>query len=148
MTMSTASGSPSLCLLPRKQKQISTLDHWNSAFDIFMTIYLTKYPTQAVAMLKRSETVNQLGKKGGDFIKYDENGRYLMQSKVMSWDIFHPEQYVQVMTNVNNIMPGKNNSSPIARGYCFEHHAGRFCPGCVHSHRCPACQGPHSMKNA
>ena len=63
MAMSTASGSPSLCLLPRKPKQISTLDQWNSAFNIFMTIYLTKFPTQAVAVLKHSETINQLGKK-------------------------------------------------------------------------------------
>ena len=145
MAMSTASGSPSLCLLPRKPKQISTLDQWNSAFNIFMTIYLTKFPTQAVAMLKHSETVNQLAKKGGDFIRYDENVRYLRQSKVMAWDIFHTEQYVQAMTNVNKIVPVKNTSSPIPRGYCFEHHAGRFCPGCVHSHRCPACGGPHPM---
>ena len=63
MAMSTASGSLSLCLLPRKPKQISTLDQWNSVFNIFMTIYLTKFPTQAVAVLKHSETVNQLGKK-------------------------------------------------------------------------------------
>ena len=54
MAMSTASGSPSLCLLPRKPKRISTLDQWNSAFNIFMTIYLTKFPTQAVAVLKPS----------------------------------------------------------------------------------------------
>ena len=45
MSMSTASGSPSLCLIPRKQKQITTLDQWNSAFNIFMTIYLTKFST-------------------------------------------------------------------------------------------------------
>ena len=56
MSMSTASGSPSLCLIPRKQKQIITLDQWNSAFNIFMTIYLTKFPTEAVAMLKHAET--------------------------------------------------------------------------------------------
>ena len=61
MAMSTASGSPSLCLIPQKQKQITTLDQWNSAFNIFMTIYLTKFPTEAVAMLKHAETVNQLG---------------------------------------------------------------------------------------
>ena len=73
-----------------------------------MTIYLTKFPTQAVAMLKHSETVNQLAKKGGDFIRYDENVRYLRQSKVMAWDIFHTEQYVQAMTNVNKIVPVKN----------------------------------------
>ena len=50
MAMSTASGSPSLCLIPRKQKQITTIDQWNSAFNIFMTIYLTQFPTEAVAM--------------------------------------------------------------------------------------------------
>ena len=48
-----------------------------------------------------------------------ENVRYLTQSKVMGWDTFHTEQYVQAMTNVNTIVPGENTSSLIRRSYCF-----------------------------
>ena len=63
ITMSSGSGVPSLCLLPKKRQGITSIDQWNTAFTIFMSVYLTKFPLEAKAILKYSETVNVLQKK-------------------------------------------------------------------------------------
>ena len=63
-----------------------------------MSVYLTKFPLEARAILKYSETVNVLQKKGGNFLAFDENVRYLRQCKLSAWDTFHTEQYVEAMT--------------------------------------------------
>ena len=145
ITMSSGSGVPSLCLLPKKRQGISSIDQWNTAFTIFMSVYLTKFPLEAKAILKYSETVNVLQKKGGNFLAFDENVRYLRQCKLSAWDTFHTEQYVEAMTQFKQ--PTSSTPSPtgrqIPRGFCFEHHEGRRCDGCRHNHRCPWCGGSH-----
>ena len=142
ITMSSDAGVPSLCLLPKINRSIATTDQWNSAFTIFMSIYLTKFPFQAHDILKYSRTINDLKKKGGHFLTYDENVRYLRQRSPSSWGTFHTELYVAAMTNV--ALPSQHVARNISRGFCFTHHAGRFCDGCSHSHRCPYCGDAHA----
>ena len=124
-----------------KRQGISSIDQWNTAFTIFMSVYLTKFPLEAKAILKYSETVNVLQKKGGNFLAFDDNVRYLRQCKLSAWDSFHTEQYVEAMTPSKQ--PTSSTPSPtgrqIPRGFCFEHHEGRLCPGCRHNHKCPWC---------
>ena len=138
VSISSQSGVPSLCLLPKNKETILTIEQWNAAFTVYMTIYLTSFPTETHAILKYSQTINHMFTNGGDFITYDKNVRYMRQSNISPWDTFHTELYVRAVTGTRH-----NNGRPIPRGYCFEHHAGRLCTGCVHSHKCPWCGAMH-----
>ena len=110
-----------------------------------MPIYFSKYPLEAKAILKYSKTVNVLQKKGGNFIAFDDNMRYRRQCQLSARDVFHTEQYVEVMTSATH--PPTSAASAIPNGFCFEHHEGRFCAGCRHSHKCPWCGGPTQPQN-
>ena len=52
------------------------------------------------------------------------------------WQVYGAKSAVQQISN---------NTTDIPRCFCFIHHSGRFCPGCIHSHRCPSCGGPHPV---
>ena len=68
ISMTTAAGNPWLCLLPKTVKRVVAIEQWNAAFTIFMSIYLNKFPAEAIPILKHSQTVNKLQAQGGDFI--------------------------------------------------------------------------------
>ena len=63
--MSTGGGVPALRLQPKQRAKISSIDQWCSAFNIFMTTCLIKFPAQEQAILKYSETVRHIKKSGG-----------------------------------------------------------------------------------
>ena len=60
---------PTLCLEPlQKGKNISTIDTWTSAFQIFFGIYTSKFPAEAPALMKYGEVVQDLAEKGANWI--------------------------------------------------------------------------------
>lgn len=99
ISMSTGSGDPALCLIPKKQAKINSIEMWNTAFNIYMSVFLQKFPEEAMPLLKHTETVHILAQKGGDFVAYDENVRYSRQLNPHPWDTFFTEQYVQAMAH-------------------------------------------------
>ena len=109
-----------------------------------MTIFLTKFLTQAQSILQYCKTVRRIEKAGGDFVSFDENVRIQRQNNPIAWDTFNAEQYVVAMTKSNK-QPSSTftPAHKVPRGFCFAFHAGRFCPGCQHSHMCPGCGGSH-----
>ena len=144
LALTTGTGAPALCLQPKRKTTIVSIDQWCSAFNIFMTIFLTKFQTQAQSILQYCETVRRIEKAGGDFVSFDENVRIQRQNNPTAWDTFNAEQYVVAMTHSNK-SPSSNftPAHKVPRGFCFAFHAGRFCPGCQHSHMCPGCGGSH-----
>ena len=57
-TSKDSPGQPTLCLEPlQKGKNISTIDTWTSAFQIFVGIYTSKFPAEALALIKYGEVV-------------------------------------------------------------------------------------------
>ena len=79
-TSEDSPGQPTLCLEPlQKGKNISTIDTWTYAFQIFVGIYTSKFPAEAPALMKYGEVVRDLTEKGANWIYYDTNFRYLRQ---------------------------------------------------------------------
>ena len=53
-----AGATPSLCLEPtRKAKAISTIEQWTDAFQVFVGVYTSKFPSEAPALMKYGEVV-------------------------------------------------------------------------------------------
>ena len=75
MALTTGTGAPAVCLQAKRKAKIFSIDQWCSAFNIFMTIFFTKFPTQAQSILQYCETVQRIEKAGADFVSFDENVR-------------------------------------------------------------------------
>ena len=59
-TSKDSPGQPSLCLEPlQKAKNISTIEAWTSAFQIFVGIYRSTFPAEAPALMKYGEVVTE-----------------------------------------------------------------------------------------
>ena len=81
-TSKDSPSQPTLCLEPlQRGKNISTIDTWTSAFQIFVGIYTSKYQAEAPALMKYGEVARDLAEKGANWIYYDTNFRYLRQKK-------------------------------------------------------------------
>ena len=100
LTVKGAEGNmaaPGICLEPvAKPKKVLTLETWFSCFRIFVGIYCKKYPTEAPALMKYGEVVQDLAAKGHNWKFYDENFRFLRQSQPGSfpWRVIHWELWM------------------------------------------------------
>ena len=79
LTIQNAGSSdlPSFALEPiSKPKKITTIDFCLTAFHIFVGVYMGKCPTEAPALMKYSEIVQDLAVRGHNWRYYDENFRF------------------------------------------------------------------------
>lgn len=79
---STEGLSPTLALEPlNKPKKISSIDTWLQAFHVFVGVYASRYPDEAPGLMKNGSTIQDLGVRGHNWRFYDENFRFLRQSR-------------------------------------------------------------------
>ena len=79
LTIQNAGSSdlPSFALEPiSKPKKITTIDFCLTAFHIFVGVYTGKCPTEAPALMKYSEIVQDLAVRGHNWRYYYENFRF------------------------------------------------------------------------
>ena len=73
---------PSLCLEHVKQKRRSlTIDQWLTTFNVFVAVYTIKTPSAINSLMKYCEVVRDIAAKQGNWRYYDEQIRFLRQSK-------------------------------------------------------------------
>ncbi|XP_078363440.1 uncharacterized protein LOC144647516 [Oculina patagonica] len=148
---SSTSQQPVVSLEPVQQtKRIATIDHWTSAFQIFVAIYTIRFPECAPALMKYSATVRDLAAKNAHWRYYDENFRYLRQKSLFPWDEMQWELWLQAhhmnrssfqTTSPSNSTRPAKQSFP--RGYCWKFHQGDTCFGCNFKHECFKCGATH-----
>ena len=83
---------PSLALEPvTKTKKLLTIASWTSSFMIFVGVYTSQFPSEAPALMKYGEIVQDLASRGHDWHYYDENFRYLRQNQpsAFPWGVIH-----------------------------------------------------------
>jgi hypothetical protein len=54
-------------------KKIKTLDQWITTFSIYMTIYCQKYQDAVGDLMKYMETVREIARGDGQWLKYVQN---------------------------------------------------------------------------
>ena len=153
LTVEGAEGNmaaPGICLEPvAKPKKVLTLETWFSCFHIFVGIYCKKYPTEAPALMKYGEVVQDLAARGHNWKFYDENLRFLRQSQPASfpWGVIHRELWMRSQTSVLRKMPlqppSSRTRSDTPLGFCFRFSKGAECSGCQYKHLCYKCEGSH-----
>ena len=165
LAFTSSDSGPALCLQPKKHAKIYDFDSWSSAFKVFSFVYLQKFPSESLPLIKYEETIRSISRLGGDFSSYDENFRYLRQQQLVPWDHHSSELYVHSMfhrsrfensfsprpesvsSNPRYSHPGTAytlpNGYPLPKGSCFTYHKGEECCECSFSHECPACSMIH-----
>lgn len=108
-----------------------------------------RFPKDAPALMKYSETVRDLAAKNAHWRYYDENFRFLRQKTLFPWDQIHWELWLQAH-HMQKAAPvassdARNNNlkSPFPSGYCWKFHWGAKCSSCNFSHECFKCGSQH-----
>lgn len=156
--VSRGADHPTLCLeAASKPKCIINIDTWMSAFRMFVVVYTQERPTDAPALMKYGEIIQDLASRGQNWKFYDENFRFLRQSNptLYPWGNIQRELWLQAQAQVsvnkqslpaNNVLPAKTNKQgQIPKGFCYRFHKGKNCPGCDYKHTCFKCEGNHSI---
>ena len=97
IVQNTASGNGSSCLIPSNKKVPKTINDWLSAFAIFGSVYIAKYPRDGSSLLKYGEIIRQIAGEGGNFNTYDVSLRKLRQTTLIEWNNFHTELYLKAL---------------------------------------------------
>ena len=155
ITINNADHIPSLCLEPvAKTKKFLTMESWLSCFHIFVGVYTRRYPTEAPALMKYGEVIQDLAARGHNWAFYDQNFRFLRQAQPSSfpWSNIHWELWMrsqQPFTRKHTPAPPQSKAKfeRTPKGYCFRFSKGLECAGCAYKHRCFKCEGTHQPKN-
>lgn len=74
--------NPSLCFEHVKPKRKNlTIDQWLTAFNVFVDVYTAMAPNFISFLMKKCEVVRDIAAKQGNWRYYDEQFRFLRQSK-------------------------------------------------------------------
>ena len=139
---------PALSLEPKKGRPMSEQD-WGAAFDIFVAVYVEKYPDELNAILTYAQHVKDQMRNGAHWRMYDTQFRRDREFTKCSWQMvrqdlelraFRPPQQQQAPRSNNAFKP------KLSKGYCFAYHnKDKVCTrdNCRFKHTCPRCGGPH-----
>lgn len=147
-------------LQPSKSKDPLTFSEWQSAFHIYMAIFIEKYPDQAAHMLKYMEIIKGIKIRKGDeaWRFYDDQFRRLCKTHLPAWQKPIDELYNVTMNKKYsgqqksyNFNAQQNNNthrqSTIFHGpkICFAFNLQRKCVNnpCPFKHACKICRGSH-----
>ena len=145
----------SISLAPQKQKAIDNLGQWCSAFSIYLTVRCQKYPHELPQLMTYMNTVKNLAHRNGNYLKYDQEFRYLRQSDILPWNTTHFGLWSECRDSPNNrsnntrsnrskqhtnqsYNRNTSNNPQHPPGYCFRFHNGKNCSSasCKFKHCC------------
>lgn len=151
-----------LALVPKtKPVAIKSMDQWNWAHQIFVTIVVQARPELAGPLMKYANIVQHIARKAGDqaAMHYDTNFRKWRQTAphLLPYDQANSELYLEALTyNVfrrgqpnqptSGNQSGHNGQSQAKICFAFQKKGVCNRANCVFKHVCKACGGPHSFR--
>ena len=80
-----------LTMIQKKKIFMLNTEQWNQAFTIYMSIYVEKYPDQAVHMLQYMGHIQEMAQMSGEFAArhYDQMFRNWRQSTPLPWNVIN-----------------------------------------------------------
>ena len=142
-------------LAPKKSgRKIQNLGQWCDSFMIYLTVYSRKFPEEVPQMTTYLHQMKTLSNKGGDYLYYDEEFRYLRAKSNIGWDII-PDLWLECRDVRSNRNKSQRNNNSNFRdknynfhpnyskqvhpaGYCYRYHNTGQCsnPSCTFKHFC------------
>jgi hypothetical protein len=153
-----------LSFVPQQQKRsFLTIQQWDSAFAIYMSVYLQRYPLQVADLLQYSQQIKSMAANSARWWQYDENFRRHRAQTQISWASTLLDKFLQAYVGVTSPKvnqsgsfqekKGKNGQSnsqtfrkKFKKGLCFRFNQGLICSsGCRFDHSCDTCGGAHGV---
>ena len=156
MSLSGQNDTPQLNFQPKRKRSLSETE-WSAAWDDYMAVYTTKYPSQLNDMITYSKTIKDFMRLGYNWQHYDIMFRTDREYTKCSWAALRVDLQISISTqrsfrpplskntdkSVNNY---SNNQTP--PGYCFKYHdkySKCTSPSCPYKHFCPRCGAKHPL---
>ena len=142
--------NPELNLEPRNGKQLSETE-WGEAFDIFLAVYVQRYPEQLNDLLSYARHVKELMRCGANWAFYDLHYRCDREFSHCSWLVVRQDLELKAYRLTMNTPfrgAGGKRGGKSPRGYCFKYHSSNaYCSQteCRFKHVCPKCQRSHPL---
>ena len=88
MTFKTTKPGEPVTLVPIKTKnQITSIDQWSKAFNVFTSVYTRKYIHQTHNLLTYADSIRDLANQGGDYLRYDREFRLARSRYAIPWEV-------------------------------------------------------------
>ena len=150
----------------KPQKQINNILSWSRAFQLYASIYTSKYTEEAAGMFQCMTLIQTLAKKTPNWQLYDIKFCKLRRYRTLPWSRLHVQThlYASLATpskptfqnnatpfraNSNNFRPSGQNQNQgriFKKGYCWEFQRTGKCSknNCSRTHKCSLCDGSHA----
>ena len=95
-------------------KRIASIHQWNNCFDIYMFIFIKKYPTMAIQLLKYANmNRNMSAKIGFESMRfYDEKFRKLRATHALNWSVMHDDAQLRACRFAASLLRDQEANSP------------------------------------
>ena len=134
----------------QKEVKITSCEMWTTAFLIYASIYLAKYPEHIQGILKYISTIRLAAQRCQNlgWVDYDTQFRLKRaRNPSMGWDQVDAELWLVYVTGTNSPQATHTQSSfpTKSRGRCFDYNYKGSCtkPYCFYTHLCMKCNQNH-----
>ena len=153
--------NPQLSLAPKKKQQL-TQTEWGAAMDIFIAVYLQRYPTEAGEILTYVKSVKDLMQEEADWAYFDYHYRTEREWTKQPWTTCDPNLEAKARYRAQKALlsapptrhtqsfrtsqPRQKGAITTPYGYCFDFHdKSSTCrrKPCSYKHQCFICNKPH-----
>ena len=138
-------------MIPKKKIFMLNTEQRNQAFTIYMSIYVEKYPDQAVHMLQYMGHIQEMAQMSGEFVArhYDQMFRNWRQSTPLPWNFINQSLHAKALAVGlrQKVVPSKRGTAQQQKPRFFFRSKG-FCnnSSCPYRHYCEQCQAIHLNK--
>lgn len=150
-------GGAKVALIPdSKSRPIHEIERWTSAFHIYASVYMEKFPLEGPGLMKYAERVRDLARlhQGLAWRFYDFRFRQLKQCHpTLPWAMCHQEIWARATLEPRSApaknFRGQSAQSKRAKGFCYTYNNEGECPdkkSCRFEHSCQLCKGNHPKK--
>jgi len=147
MALSSTDDSPMLTFIPKKKRPL-TQTEWGSAFDVYIAVYVQRYPAQLNDILSYAQHIKELMRSNSNWAYYDTRYRQDREFKHCSWLTVRKD--LELWAFRQPVQPAAINTprnERVPRGHCFKYHSrGSYCSNgsnCRFKHQCPRCTRNH-----
>ena len=140
-----------LTMTPKKKIFMLNMEQWNQAFMIYMSVYVEKYPDQAIHMLQYIGHIQEMAQMSGENAArhYDQMFRKWRQNTPLPWNVINQSLHAKALAVGlrQKIVPGKKGTGTQQRP-CFSLRYKGVCnnESCPYRHFCDTCKAVHPNK--
>jgi len=146
LSFNSTSNQAQLKRTPKPKRPLNKLE-WVSAFDIFLAVYIDKYPTQVADLLTYGQHIKEMMRRNEDWYAYDIKFRKGRESMKYSWSSLRVDLMLGARGTTDSTRTFREERR-IPRGFCFKFHTRKqMChnPACRYKHTCPRCSNIHPL---